>query len=113
MPLTHKQIRRIRDSGAQVGSVEALVGLTEADMEWIRLRESLAALLIETRQARGLSQSEFANTIDASQSAISRAEGADPSVSTDWLLRSLIAAGRTRDDIARVLTEGATARRAT
>ena len=103
MALSHKQIQRIRASGAQVGSVEEVVGLSVADMEWIRVREALADLLSEARRESGLSQARFAQSIDASQSAVSRAEHADPSVSTDWLLRSLIAAGKTRRDIARAL----------
>lgn len=104
MALSQQQVRRIRASGAREGSVQELMELTPADLEWIEVREALADLLIETRRATGLSQAAFARTIDASQSAVSRAESADPSVSTDWLLRSLIAAGKTRRDIARALT---------
>ena len=87
-----------------MGSVDELMGLTPVDLEWIRIREALADLLIETRRASGLSQAEFARSIESSQSAVSRAEHADPSVSADWLLRSLVAAGRTRQDIARALS---------
>lgn len=105
MGLSHKQVQRIRESGARVGSVEEVVGLAPADMEWIRLREALADLLLEARRQSGLSQLEFARSIEASQSAVSRAEHADPSVSADWLLRSLVAAGKTRRDIARALVK--------
>jgi len=103
MPLTRNQIEHVRASGALVGSVDEILALSPADMEWIRLREALSGLLKAARDSSGLSQAEFARAIEASQSAVSRAEHADPSVSTDWLLRSLIAAGKTRRDIAEAL----------
>lgn len=106
MPLSHSQVRRILATGARIGSVEELVGLNKADMEWIRLREALSDLLLETRRSRGLSQIEFARIVDTTQAAVSRAESADPTVSTDWILRCLIAAGRTCEDISRALHPG-------
>jgi len=50
-----------------------------------------------------LTQSELAKRVRSSQSRVAKMEAGDPSVSIDLLVRSLLALGATRKDLARLI----------
>lgn len=55
------------------------------------------------REKSHLTQEELARMLKSSQSRIAKMEEGDPSVSLDLLIRSLLALGTTRREIAKVI----------
>jgi predicted transcriptional regulator len=67
---------------------------------------ALSRSVRERRSRLGLSQAELARRRKSSQSQVARIEAADPSVSTDLLLRALFALGATPRDVASAIRKG-------
>ena len=82
------------------GSVQDFLHLSDADVEYIELRRDLSRLLREMRQKLRLTQVEVAARLQTSQSRLAKMENADPTVSSDLLLRSLFRLGLTRKELA-------------
>jgi DNA-binding transcriptional regulator YiaG len=82
------------------GSAQDFLHLSDADVEYIELRRALSRLLREMRQKLRLTQVEVAARLETSQSRLAKMENADPTVSSDLLLRSLFRLGATRKDLA-------------
>lgn len=70
------------------------------------MKLALSDLLKSSRQKRRLTQVELAQLIDSSQSRVAKMEAADASVSIDLLVRSLLALGTTRKDVAKAISLG-------
>jgi DNA-binding transcriptional regulator YiaG len=83
------------------GSVKDFLDLSDADAEYIELRRSLSRLLKEVRLKLRLTQVKAAARLNTSQSRLAKMERADPTVSSDLLLRSLFQLGVTRRELAR------------
>ncbi|HSS44005.1 MAG TPA: helix-turn-helix domain-containing protein [Thermoanaerobaculia bacterium] len=77
--------------------------LGKRDARFLAIKRALAESLRERRRRKRFSQLELAGLIGTSQSRIARMEAADPAVSLDLLVRSLLALGATRRDIARAI----------
>ena len=90
-------------NGWREGSVKDFLGLSDADVEYIELRRALSRLLRKARQKRHLTQVQVAARLRTSQSRLAKMEKADPTVSSDLLLRSLFQLGLTRKKLARAL----------
>jgi len=84
-----------------------ILGLTPEESAYVELKVALGSKLRELRSRKRLSQVELAKRIGSSQSRIAKIEAADPSVSLDLLVRSMIALGATRKDLARVIASPA------
>jgi len=82
------------------GSAQEFLGLSDADVEYIELRRDLSRLLRELRQKQHLTQMQVAARLETSQSRLAKMERADPTVSSDLLLRSLFRLGLTRKGLA-------------
>ena len=95
--------KRLEAKGWKVGSVEEFLGLSEEESKYVELKLKLSQSLKELRQARKLSQTEFAKRIRSSQSRVAKMESGDPSVSLDLLIRSLLALGASNSDLARTI----------
>jgi transcriptional regulator with XRE-family HTH domain len=63
-----------------------------------------AATLRKRRNEKRLSQAGLASRINSSQSRVAKMEAGDPSVSLDLLIRSLLALGASRRDLARAIS---------
>ena len=85
------------------GSVKDFLDLSDADVEYIELRRALSRLLREARQKLHLTQVEVAARLRTSQSRLAKMEKADPTVSSDLLLRSLFQLGLTRKELAQAI----------
>lgn len=83
----------------QIGHEEALA--EEAALG--EVREALKELLKQCRQKHRFSQRELARRLGTDQARVSRIERADPSVSTDQILKALFVVGATREEIAGVI----------
>lgn len=95
--------KRLEAKGWKVGSVEEFLGLSAEESKYVELKLKLSQRLKELRQARKLSQTEFAKRIGSSQSRVAKMESGDPSVSLDLLIRSLLTLGASNSDLARTI----------
>jgi len=95
--------RRLEASGWRVGDTREFLGLTAGEAEFVEIKLALARRLRELREKNKWTQAEFARQVGSSQSRVAKMEAGDPTVSVDLLLRSLLAAGADRKELARVV----------
>lgn len=91
---------RLKAAGWNVGTVADFLDLAPEEALLIDIRARLASALAALRTQKHLTQAELARRIKSSQSRIAKMEAADASVSLDLLIRSLLALGATRKDLA-------------
>ena len=104
--------RQLEAVGFKVTSVRELLELTDEEAAFIEMKLALADDLKQRRLARKLSQAELSKLLGSSQSRVAKMEAAEESVSIDLLLRSLLAVGATRRDLARIIAAPPTKRAA-
>ena len=95
--------KKLAEAGWQVGDTSDFLGLTPEEQAYIELRLKLADGLKARRSQSKLTQVEVAASLGSSQSRVAKMEAADPSVSVDLLVRSLIALGADNQDIAKII----------
>jgi len=95
--------RRLEAKGWRVGTAAEFLALTPEESAYIELKVALGSKLRELRNRKHLSQVELAKRMGSSQSRVAKIEAAEPSVSLDLLVRSLIALGASRKDLARAI----------
>jgi DNA-binding transcriptional regulator YiaG len=95
-------MKKLKNGWAE-GSVKDFLDLSDADVEYIELRRALSRLLREARQKLHLTQVQVAARLRTSQSRLAKMEKADPTVSSDLLLRSLFQLGLTRKELAQAI----------
>ena len=95
--------RETEKAGWKVGAVAEFLDLTPEEELYVELKASLSQYLKRQRLASHLSQQEFARLVKSSQSRIAKMEKGDPSVSLDLLIKSLLALGTTRREIAKAI----------
>jgi transcriptional regulator with XRE-family HTH domain len=89
-----------------VGNAAQFIGLTSEEAALVETKLVLSGSVRERRSKQRLSQAELARRLKSSQSRVAKIEGADPSVSTDLLLRALFALGATPRDVASAIRRG-------
>jgi len=94
---------RLEAAGWRVGTAEEFLGLSEEEAAFVEMKLSLAASVRRRRRARRLTQTQLAKKLGSSQSRVAKIEAADPSVSIDLLVRSLLAMGASRAEVARTI----------
>jgi ribosome-binding protein aMBF1 (putative translation factor) len=94
---------RLERAGWRVGSTREFLGLSDEEAAFIELKLSLAQSLRRERQKQGLTQMQLAKRLDSSQSRVAKMEAGDRSVSLDLLVRSLLAIGTTKRQLARMI----------
>ena len=72
-------------------------------MAFIEMKLALGRSLKERRQRKGLSQVALAKLIHSSQSRVAKMETGDASVSIDLLIKSLLALGASRRELAKAI----------
>ena len=97
---------KLEAKGWKVGSATDFLGLSAEDESYIEMKLALSGLLKRRRQKRRLSQVKLAELIDSSQSRVAKMEAADPSVSIDLLVKSLLAVGASRKEVAQAISRG-------
>ncbi len=98
--MEHTKRQRLEAAGWKTGSVTEFLDLSPEEEMLIEIRLSLSKLLKQLRKQQALSQQKLAKNINSSQSRVAKMEASDPSVSIDLLIKSLLALGATREDIA-------------
>lgn len=95
--------KRLEAAGWKVGTVQEFLGLSDAEAEFVEMKVALALALRARRERRRLTQKEVARGLRSSQSRVAKMEAADETVSLDLLVRSLLALGVTRRELARII----------
>ncbi len=109
--MREKKRKRLEAKGWKVGGAGELLGLSPEEEAFIEIRLRLATGLKARRVRRGITQTGLAKTVRSSQSRIAKMEAGDPAVSIDLLVRTLLALGASRRDVA-ALISGASSSRA-
>ncbi len=94
---------RLDRAGWAVGSAAEFLALDAEEAAFVEMKVALSQSLRQWRSRQQLTQGELARRLNSSQSRVAKMEAADPTVSVDLLLRSLLRLGATRKDIARVM----------
>lgn len=96
--------KKLVKRGWKIGSAKEFLGLTNEEISYIELKLKLSTNLKKVRTERKLTQVELAKIIKSSQSRVAKLESGDPSVSLDLIIRSLLALGTSKKDIARTIS---------
>ena len=96
--------RRLVARGWRIGGAKEFLGLTAEEESYIDLRLRLAAGLRKRRIRRKLTQAGLAKAVRSSQSRVAKMEAGDPTVTLDLLIRSLLALGASRSDLAKIIS---------
>lgn len=95
--------QKLEAAGWRVGDARDFLALTPEESEFVEIKLALARRLRELREERNWTQAELAKMVGSSQSRVAKMEAADPTVSVDLLVRSLLAAGADRREVGRVV----------
>lgn len=94
---------RLAQAGWKMGTAADFLHLTPEEELYVELKASLSQQVKRRRKQSHLTQEEVARLLRSSQSRVAKMEKGDPSVSIDLLIRSLLALGTTRREIARAI----------
>jgi DNA-binding XRE family transcriptional regulator len=101
--------RHLEKHGWRIGDAKDLLSLTAEEMAYIETKIALSSKVREMRKARGLTQEETADLLGSSQSRVAKIEAGDPSVSIDLQVKTLIALGASKKELAEAIEAGAAA----
>ena len=97
---------RLEKAGWRFGTAADFLELSDEDVAYIELKLALSSALKKTRLRKQLTQVALAELVESSQSRIAKMEAGDPTVSIDLIVRSLLALGVSRKEIAKTLSTG-------
>ena len=97
--------KRLLEKGWKVGTTREFLDLSPDEEAYVELRLRLAEGLKQRRLRRKPTQTEFAKVVRSSQSRVAKMETGDPTVSLDLLIRSLLALGASRKDLAKLISD--------
>ena len=96
--------RNLENAGWRVSDAVDFLQLSPGEAEFVEIKLALARRLREVREEHNWTQAEVARRVGSSQSRVAKMEAADPTVSVDLLMRSLLAVGADRRELGRVLS---------
>jgi predicted XRE-type DNA-binding protein len=94
---------KLAQAGWKTRTAAEFLHLTPEEELYVELKASLSQQVKRRREESHLTQEEVARLLRSSQSRVAKMEKGDPSVSIDLLIRSLLALGTTRREIARAI----------
>ena len=97
--MNSKRRKELEAKGWKFGGVEDFLGLTEEELEYIEVKITLGEMVKDYREKKGLTQVAAAEILNSSQSRLSKIETADPTVSIDLQIKSLLALGASKQEI--------------
>ncbi|MCK6622274.1 MAG: helix-turn-helix transcriptional regulator [Calditrichaceae bacterium] len=97
--------KRLESRGWRIGSSKEFLRLSEQENAYIELKLALAENLKKRRLEKKLTQVELAKLLQSNQSRVAKMEAGHPSVSLDLLVKSLLALGTTKQDIAGIILQ--------
>lgn len=101
--MNNARLKKLQAAGWKVGSTKDFLKLTDEEAMLVELKLSLTGALKQARVKRHLSQVDLAQRMGSSQSRVAKIEAGDPTVSLDLIVRALLAAGATRQELQRAL----------
>ena len=105
MAMKKTKREKLEAAGWRVGTAADFLGLTKEEVALIEMKIGLAENVRKRREARKLTQTQLANRLGSSQSRVAKMEAADPSVSIDLLVRTMLELGATRAQVARAMAK--------
>ncbi len=99
-----RKAKKLEEKGWKVGSAASFLGLSQAEEAFVEMKLALAGSLRDYRATHSLTQAQAARVVGSSQSRVAKMESADPSVSLDLMVRSLLSLGATPAFLARVIS---------
>ena len=102
-PMEKHKKQQLIARGWKVGTADEFLELTSEEAAYVELKLVLSDYLKQQRQQRKLTQGELGKLLQSSQSRVAKMEAGDPSVSLYLLVRSLLALGASREDLARMI----------
>jgi predicted XRE-type DNA-binding protein len=103
MAMKKSKQRRLEAAGWKVGSAAEFLDMSPEEAAFVELKVALSHHLRVLREDKGMTQAEVADVVESSQSRVAKMEAADPEVTVDLLLRTLLALGMTRKGVAKVI----------
>jgi DNA-binding XRE family transcriptional regulator len=95
--------RKLEKRGWKLGDPAEFLGLSDDERALLELKSALGQNLRARRIERQWTQVQFAEIVRSSQSRVAKMESGDPAVSLDLLVRSLLATGMSRMELAEVI----------
>lgn len=89
----------LEKTGWRFGTADEFLGLSTEELIYIELKLALSDKLKEKRVSKRLTQAELAKIMNSSQSRVAKMEAADPAVSIDLLIKSLLALGVSKKEL--------------
>jgi predicted XRE-type DNA-binding protein len=93
---------RLEAKGWKVGNVADFLGLAPEEETLIEIKLALSRSLRQRRQKQ-MTQAQLAEKLQSSQPRVAKAEGGDPSVSIELLVRAMLATGATPKEIGKAI----------
>ena len=97
--------KKLEEKGWKVSSADEFLELTPEEIAYIELKLSLSQTLKKKRLKKKISQIQLAKLMKSSQSRVAKMEAGDPSVSIDLLVKSLLALGASRSELAKTISK--------
>ncbi|MFZ1730020.1 MAG: helix-turn-helix domain-containing protein [Bacteroidota bacterium] len=98
-----QKAKRLEAAGWKVGDASDFLVLSPEEAELVAFKLALANRVRELRIGKSWTQLQLAKAIGSSQSRIAKLEAADPSVSTDFMLKAFFMLGSRSGDIKTVI----------
>ena len=96
---------KLERKGWRLGDAEDFLGLSAEETAYIELKLALGQRLKAAREKKGVTQTDLAKLAGSSQSRIAKMEAGDPSVSMDLIVKTLLAMGVSRKQIASTIAQ--------
>lgn len=97
------KIRKLAAAGWRTGSTQDFLKLSKEEAMLVEMRLALSRSVRERRENQGMTQNQLAARLGSSQSRVAKVEAADPEVSFELFLRSLLALGAGRKEIGKAI----------
>lgn len=97
------KLQKLKERGWKVGNASDFLGLSKEESAYVELKVSLAQYLQKKRQAKHMTQETLAQLIHSSQSRVAKIEKSDSTVSIDLMVRSLLALGTSKTELAKAI----------
>ena len=95
---------KLTKKGWKTGSAADFLELSAEESAYVEMKLALSESLKSKRVRKRLTQAQLAKAIESSQSRVAKMEAGDPTVSIDLLVKSLLALGVTKKELARVIS---------
>jgi DNA-binding XRE family transcriptional regulator len=96
--------KRLEAGGWKIGNAAEFLALSPEEAAYVELKLSFSQNLKARRRKKQLTQAQLAKLIKTSQSRVAKMEAGDPTVSLDLLVRSLLALGTSKRELAQAIS---------